>query len=85
MKKVYFAGMVLLATSGCAAQKLQYDHGRAFQQAIMVQADLTRPSVADSAFALSGIEGLALRETVTKEASDQESGQLEAAKKVDVQ
>jgi len=74
------------ALSGCAhPQHLQYDHGRAYMDALNAQADLGRPSVAGAEYHLTGFEGIQLRVRVTEEATDQESGEAEATKKFEVQ
>lgn len=74
-------------TTGCLrhSSQLQYDLGRATSQAFNAQADLSRPSVADSAYALTGVEALEMRERVTEVATDQESGQAEAVQQITVQ
>jgi hypothetical protein len=63
----------------------QYDHGRAYMAVLQAQSDLSRPSAADAAYALTGKEGIALRERATESATDQESGEAEATKKIQVQ
>ena len=75
------------ALSGCHRHntQLQYDLGRATSAAFNAQADLSRPSVADSAYALSGAEAMQMRERVTEVATDEESGQAEAVQKIQVQ
>ena len=65
--------------------QIQYDLGRATQAAFSAQADLTRPSVADSAYVLTGNEALEMRQRVTEKATDEESGELEAVKQIQVQ
>ncbi len=75
----------LLASACAHSSQLQYDHGRASMAAFSAQADLTRPSVADSAYTLSGVEALEMRVRVTEEATDTESGEAEAVKKITVQ
>ena len=74
-------------TTGCLrhSSQLQYDLGRATTQAFNAQADLTRPSVADSAYALTGTEAIEMRERVTETSTDQESGQAEAVQQITVQ
>jgi hypothetical protein len=73
--------------SGCQRHtaQLQYDLGRATSQAFNAQADLSRPSVADSAYALTGTEAIEMRERVTETSTDQESGQAEAVQQITVQ
>jgi len=75
MTRVVFA---LLFAAGCAQPThLQYDFSRSYNAAFNAQADLTRPSVANAAYGLSGAEGLALRQTVVKATTDEESGKAE--------
>jgi|GEM_PF-1387315 len=82
-------GLVLTAglASGCLrhSSQLQYDHGRASAAAFNAQANLDRPSVTDSAYALTGSEALEMRAQVTAESTDAESGQAEAVQKIQVQ
>jgi hypothetical protein len=69
------AGAVLLATGlvGCASPlHLQYDYGRAYTAAIISQADLTRPSVANSQYPLYGTEAEAIRIRVREKTTDEE-------------
>lgn len=66
----------LAALSGCASPlHLTYDFGRAFTEAFTAQADLTRPSVANSTYQLYGTEAEAIRILVRKETTDQQTGQ----------
>ncbi len=74
-----------LALPACHKSHLQYDFGRAYTQTMVTQADLNRPSVADSAYPLTGAEGVQLRMRVTEETTDAESGQAESTQKVGVQ
>lgn len=77
--------LVALA-AGCAKQThLQYDHGRATMAATAAQANLARPSAADAAYALTGKEGIELRERATESTTDTESGEAEKTAKVQVQ
>ena len=70
--------VALLFAAGCAQPThLQYDFSRSFDAAFKAQADLTRPSAANAAYELSGTEGLALRQTVVKATTDEESGKAE--------
>lgn len=64
---------------------LQYDYSRAYTQTMTIQADLTRESVADSDYVLSGIEGLELRQRATESATDEESGEAELTTSFQVQ
>lgn len=70
-----------LSLAGCGQPvHLQYDYGRSYQTAFNAQADLSRPSAAHSAYALSGDEGAALRREVVKESSNAETTKQEAIK-----
>jgi hypothetical protein len=72
--------------AGCSySRQLHYDHGRAIEQAMNTQADLTRPSAANQAYPLSGAAGLELRQRVQEVSTDQESGTPEAVKSIGVQ
>ena len=80
------AAALSFATTGCTHKaQLQYDFGRASTAALDAQTDLTRPSVADSAYALSGVEGLKVRILATEEAGDTESGNAEAVQNTGVE
>ena len=59
---------------GCASPlHLQYDYGRAYTAAIVGQADLTRPSVANSQYPLYGTEAEAIRIRVREKTTDTET------------
>ncbi|MBL8618422.1 MAG: hypothetical protein JNM72_22600 [Deltaproteobacteria bacterium] len=75
----------LVLAAGCAQKNLQYDFGRAYTTAMIVQADRGRPSAADAAYPLTGPEGVQLRMRVTESTTDEESGEAEATRKVSVQ
>lgn len=65
-------------SQGCASPlHLTYDYGRAFDQAVTMQTDLTRPSVANSVYPLYGVEAAQIRIRVQEETTDTESGQAE--------
>lgn len=66
--------LVACATlGGCASPlHLTYDHGRAYTEALTSQADLTRPSVANSQYALYGTEAEAIRIRVREKTTDEE-------------
>jgi hypothetical protein len=67
--------IVLAATvaGGCASPlHLTYDYGRAYTAAVVSQADLTRPSVANSQYFLYGPEAEQIRIRVQEETSDKE-------------
>jgi hypothetical protein len=61
-------GLALITTSlGCSTpHHLQYDHGRSFADTMAIQADLSRPSVAQAIYSLSGEEALALSQNATE-------------------
>ena len=56
---------------------LTYDYGRAYTESIVAQADLTRPSVAESQYSLYGVEAVNIRLRVQEESTDAESGKME--------
>jgi len=63
---------LITALFGCSTpHHLQYDHGRAFQDTMAIQADRSRPSVAQATYALSGDEALALSENASESLSGQ--------------
>ncbi len=68
--------VALAATAaGCASPiHLTYDHGRAYTEAIIRQADLTRPSVANSQYRLYGVEAEQIRIRVQESSTNEESG-----------
>ncbi len=71
------AGGLLLA--GCGhPRNLQASFGNSFHESMAIQADRGRPTVADAAYPLTGFEGIELRLRVTEEATDEESGKVEA-------
>lgn len=83
-RNVTIAGAVLLAAGlvGCASPlHLQYDYGRAYTAAIVSQADLTRPSVANAQYQLYGTEAEAIRIRVREKTTDEETN--EATLKID--
>ena len=57
----------LCTVLGCSTpHHLQYDHGRAFADTMAIQADRSRPSVAQATYALSGAESLALSQNASE-------------------
>jgi hypothetical protein len=71
-----FALCLAAGAAGCASPlHLQYDYGRAYTQAILSQADLTRPSVANSQYSLYGTEAEAIRIRVREKTTDAESNE----------
>ncbi|MEQ1564978.1 MAG: hypothetical protein ABMA64_05020 [Myxococcota bacterium] len=69
--------LTALATGCASPAHLQYDHGRAYTQAIVAQADLTRPSVANAQYQLYGTEAEAIRIRVREKTTDEENDQAE--------
>lgn len=66
--------IALLGLAGCASPlHLQYDYGRAYTAAFKSQADLTRPSVANSQYQLYGTEAEAIRIRVREHTTDEET------------
>jgi hypothetical protein len=72
--------MMLLLLACTQPVHLQYDYGRALAESQRIQADLSRASVAESLYPLSGAEAEKIRMNAEKAASDEESGQQEATK-----
>lgn len=74
----YAKYLSLLLIAGCTSPlHMTYDYGRAYTASIVAQADLTRPSVAESQYALYGVEAASIRLRVREEATDTETGQTE--------
>ena len=68
----------VLGAAGCASPlHLQYDYGRAYTKSIVSQADLTRPSVANSQYSLYGTEAEAIRIRVREKTTDEEEQKSE--------
>ncbi len=81
-----FRSLALLGLAGCASPThLQYDFGRAYTDTLAIQSDLQRASAAGDAYPFGGIEGLELRQRVTEETTDAESGTAEYVDSFDVQ
>lgn len=78
--------LLLVPLAGLVAcghpKQLQYDFGRSYERAMSTQADLDRPTAADGAYSLTGIEGIELRKRTTEQTTDAESGDPESVKKV---
>ena len=65
-----------LGLAGCTSPKhLTYDFGRAYMASVIVQTDLTRPSVAAGGYPLDGREAEQIRLNVAESTTDAESGQ----------
>lgn len=76
MKRIPFvivAGGLFVTACGEPAH-LQRTYGQAYAEAFTQQADLDRPAAKDAGYALTGEEGLALRERVAEATSDAEQG-----------
>lgn len=72
MKNTLFV-LAAAVVGGCASPlHLTYDYGRAYTAAFVSQADLTRPSVANSQYFLYGPEGEAIRIRVQEDTTDSE-------------
>ena len=68
------AAAAAAALSGCASPlHLTYDYGRAYTEAAISQADLTRTSVANSAYRLYGTEAEKIRIQVQEKTTDSET------------
>jgi len=71
---------------GCSQPAhLQADHGRAYHAALTTQANLARASALHADYPLSGEEGIALRQRVIEESTDQETGQAEYTETIGVE
>lgn len=79
MNKLHLAVLLLctplVACSGAGKSHLQYDFGRSFTAAMIGQADLTRPSVANLQHPLQGVEAQAIRLRVQESTTDTETGE----------
>lgn len=65
--------LALVSASACASPlHLTYDFGRAYTEAFVKQADLTRPSVANSTYQLYGTEAAEIRIRVREETTNTE-------------
>jgi hypothetical protein len=72
--------LLLLAACGQPTH-LQYDHGRAMNDAMRIQADLTRDTVKDSLYPLSGFEAAEIRLRAAEATAEEKSGEAEAIEK----
>ncbi len=73
--------LVVGPLAGCAQPlHLQYDFSRAYTESMQTQANLDRPSVAQSVYPLSGTEAILIRENVVKQDSSEKSGKIETTK-----
>ena len=62
--------------AGCASSlHLTYDYGRAYTEAVISQADLTRTSVASSNYQLYGVEAESIRIRVQEKTTDEEEAE----------
>ena len=68
--------VLALTVGGCGSPlHLAYDFGRAYTEAFIAQADLTRPTIASSRYYLYGVEAAEIRIRVRDQTTDAESGQ----------
>lgn len=72
--------MMLLLLACAQPAHLQYDFGRAYSESARIQADLSRQSVAESVYPLSGEEASRIRSNAEQASGDAESGEQEATK-----
>lgn len=71
--------LALFLAPGCSQpMHIQYDYGRAYWEAARTQADLSRESVAESIYPLSGHEAEMMRMNLEKSSTDEESGEVES-------
>lgn len=71
---------------GCAhPRNLQDGFGETYQTAMQVQADRGRPTAANAAYSLTGFEGIELRQNVTEDTTDTESGTMEVIESFQVE
>jgi hypothetical protein len=69
--------MMLTLIAACGQPvHLQYDLGRAYEAAWEIQSDLSRPTVADEAYAVSGTEALAVRQNAENAAAAKKTGDV---------
>ncbi len=60
--------------AGCThVDKLQYDHGRCYEDILAIQADRSRPSAIGTAYVLGGAEAILIRNQSEAAATDEES------------
>jgi len=86
--RLIFGGLLAggVALTGCTQPlHLQYDYSRSYTECMNIQADLSRESVSEQDYVLSGTEGLELRQRATESATDQESAEAELTSSVRVQ
>lgn len=71
----------LVCAMSCAQPiYMQYDFGRATWGSARIQTNLSRESVSDSVYPLSGTEATLLRKNVQESSTDVESGEVESTK-----
>ncbi len=76
--------LVLLAGCGSPTH-LQYDHGRASNQAFSSQGNLARPEVVDAVPVLQGPEALLIRAAVHQKTTDATTGKPEVVAETGLQ
>jgi hypothetical protein len=73
----WLSPLALAALAGCGSPlHLTYDFGRAYDKAFTMQADLSRPSVANSQYFLYGPEAEAIRLQVREDTTDKEEKKI---------
>ena len=78
--------IALILLAGCGSPKhLQYDHGRASNQAFSAQGNLARPEVVDAVPVLQGPEALLIRSAVHQKTTDATTGKPEVVKETGLQ
>lgn len=78
MTRMTLAAAAAALLAGCVSPPhLTYDYGRTYTEAFVAQADLTRPSVANSQYQLYGVEAAQIRIRVQEEATDTETAEVD--------
>ncbi len=72
--------LIALILGGCSAhQSIAANFGQAYQHTFATQADLTRASVTDATFLLSGREAAAIRINVQESSSNTETAKTQTS------
>ena len=78
--------IALALLAGCGSPThLQYDHGRASNQAFSAQGNLARPEVVDAVPVLQGPEALLIRAAVHQKTTDATTGKPEVVAQTGLQ
>ncbi len=77
MGRSFFVGsLAMFALTSCGPRPhLSVEMTQSYRQTFDMQADLKRNGYAGTAYPLNGVEGLALRQAVEAQVSDEESGE----------